>query len=136
VHDETQVAQRPVKRADGKMLEAISSEIVSLQSQFFGKGPTRARTTWAGPDVLVCLMGGGFTQVEKTLYNSGRVDAVMQMRRAFQDSMEGRLREVVEGVTGRHVVAFMSANHQEPDLIAEIFVFAPETDDPGHPLHG
>jgi uncharacterized protein YbcI len=136
VHDETEVAQRPLKRADGKMLEAISSEIVSLQSQFFGKGPTRARTTWAGPDVLVCLMGGGFTPVEKTLYNSGRVDAVMQMRRAFQESMEGRLRDVVEGVTGRHVVAFMSANHQEPDLIAEIFVFAPETDDPGSPLHG
>jgi hypothetical protein len=34
---------------------------------------------------------------------------------------------VVEDLTGRTVIAFMSANHIDPDLAAETFVLAPRS---------
>jgi len=36
--------------------------------------------------------------------------------------------EAVEEITGRKVIAFMSANHVEPDLAAEIFILEPARD--------
>lgn len=36
--------------------------------------------------------------------------------------MEGRFTEVIERLTGREAVAFMSASHQHPDLQMEVFV--------------
>ena len=118
----------------GSELSEISKAIVQLQKQFFGKGPMKARTSWAGDDALICLLGGGFTPVEQTLYESGRQEAVMSMRKAFQDAMESRMREEIERLIGRKVVAFMSAAHQDPDLSAEIFVLEPRDQDGESPV--
>src|SRR3712207_2064311 len=90
----------------------ISNSLVGLMKEFFGKGPTKVRTYFAGPDLIVTVMGGGHTRVEQTLYESGRADAVILHRMAFQSAMEDKLREAVEGVTGRKVIAFMSASVQ------------------------
>jgi hypothetical protein len=40
--------------------------------------------------------------------------------------MRDGLIAVVEGVTERKVVAFMSQSHIEPDMAAEVFVLEPE----------
>lgn len=122
------------ERPGGRELAEISKTMVQLQKQFFGKGPIKARTSWAGDDALICLMGGGFTPVEQTLYESGRQETVMSMRKAFQDAMESRMREEIERLVGRKVVAFMSAAHQDPDLSAEIFVLEPRGEDGDSPV--
>ena len=119
---------------DGETLDELTRELVSLLKQFYGKGPTKARTEWVGDDALVCLMGGGFTAAEQTLYEAGRADAVQDVRHAFQLAMEDRLREMVQQVTGRNVVAFLSAQHQRPDLIVEMFVLEPREGDTDSPV--
>lgn len=119
------------RRQGGELLAAISNAMVRLRKEYAGKGPTQAKTYWAGDDMLIVLMGGGYTAAEETLYQEGRGDAVRDSRQAFQEVLEGRMREIIGDMTGREVVAFMSASHQSPDLALEVFVLAPtEPDSP------
>lgn len=128
----TEPAAHPSR--DGRTLDQLTREMVLLIKQFYGKGPTKARTDWVGEDALVCLMGGGFTAAEQTLYEAGRADVVQDVRHAFQLAMEDRLRAMVQRVTHRKVIAFMSTQHQSPDLIVEMFVLEPLDGDPDSPV--
>jgi uncharacterized protein YbcI len=103
----------------------ISNAIVALHKRYYGKGPTSAKTYLAG-ELVVVLLKGGYTQVERTLHHEGLTEAVMVQRRAFQDAMRERFRQVVEDATGREVIAVMSSNHLEPDLSCETFVLGDE----------
>ena len=103
---------------------AISEGMVALLKDFYGVGPTQAKT-YIHDDLVVCLLRGGFTRVERTLLEGGRTAAVIEQRMAFQEVMRSRFVEVVETATGRRVVGFMSGNQQEPDMICEVFVLAP-----------
>jgi uncharacterized protein YbcI len=106
------------------MLAEISTGLVQLHSRYYGKGPTKAKTHMVN-DTVVCILRGGFTTVERTLVETGEVESVYQMRRSFQQVMEDEFRRVVEGATGRKVIAYMSSIHVDPDLAVEIFVLEP-----------
>jgi uncharacterized protein YbcI len=108
-------------RVEGDTRGNISRRIVQLHKEFYGKGPTRAKT-YVNGDLVVVLMRGGFTRVEETLLQEGRGDSVVQQRADFQDVMVDRFKVVVEEETGRKVVAMMSGSHQHPDLLGEVFV--------------
>ena len=108
----------------GEARTAVSNGLVALLKEFYGVGPTQAKTYYHD-DIVVCVMRGGFTRVEQTLLEGGRTAAVIQQRMEFQEVMRARFTEVVEGATGRKVVGFMSGNQQEPDMICEVFVLAP-----------
>jgi uncharacterized protein YbcI len=108
----------------GEVLASISTGLVRLHSRYYGKGPTKAKTYLVN-DTVVCILRGGFTTVERTLIEDGNVDAVYQIRRSFQQAMEGHFTTVVEAATGRKVIAYMSQIHQDPDLAVEIFVLEP-----------
>ena len=110
-----------VAQSHGSALANISRRIVVLHKEFYGKGPTKART-YLQDDVVLVLLRGGYTRVEETLMRDGRIDAVNRQREAFQSVMHDRFVEVIEDELGRKVTAFMSANHQDPDLMAEVFV--------------
>lgn len=110
----------------GRLLVELSNRVVGLVRDFSGKGPSGCKSYWAAPDVLLILLRGGFTIAEQTLYEAGRGDAVRDSRHALQDTLEGRLTQLVEELTQRKVLAFMSTSHQDPDLQAEIFVFEPQ----------
>jgi uncharacterized protein YbcI len=112
------------KRRDGETLTAISDGMVALLKDYYGVGPSQAKTYYHD-DLVVCLMRGGFTRVEQTLLEGGRTTAVIQQRMEFQEVMRDRFVAVVEGATGRPVVGFMSGNQQDPDMICEVFVLAP-----------
>jgi uncharacterized protein YbcI len=118
-------ATAPSGLARGEALAQISTNLVQLHSRHYGKGPTKAKTHWVNDSVL-CLLRGGFTRVEQTLLESGEVEPVLEMRRAFQRAMEDQFRGVVEKATGRKVLAFMSMVHADPDIAAELFVLVPE----------
>jgi uncharacterized protein YbcI len=113
----------------GQLLSQVSSEMVGIFRDFLGKGPERCKTYWAGSDLLVILLGGGFTVAEQTLFEAGRGEAVQDSRLALQQTLAKRMTATVEELTGRKVIAFMSASHQDPDLSAEIFVLEPEEAD-------
>lgn len=116
-------------RPGGEVLASISTQIVQLLRDAVGKGPTRCKTHWAGSDMLLVVLGGGYLTSEQTLYAAGRGADVRAGRQALQDVLEERMRAVVEQHVGRRVVAFMSAQHQDPDLQVEIFVLEPQSDE-------
>jgi uncharacterized protein YbcI len=113
----------------GEVLAQISTGLVKLHSRYYGKGPTKAKTHLVN-DTVISILRGGFTTVERTLIDQGNVDTVYEMRRTFQVVMEEQFTAVVEGATGRHVIAYMSQIHHSPDLAVEIFVLEPAEEDP------
>ena len=116
------------------MLTAISDGLVALLKEFYGRGPTRAKSYYED-DLVVCVLRGGFSRVEQTLLEGGRGAAVIQQRMEFQEVMRDRFEAVIEDATGRRVIGFMSGNQQDPDMMCEVFILAP-TDllDPSEPL--
>jgi uncharacterized protein YbcI len=113
----------------GEQLAAISTRLVQLLREAIGKGPTRCKTYWAGDDIVLVLAGGGLLKSEETLFRAGRSEQVMESRRVLHEVLEQPMREIIEEVVGRRVIAFMSASHDDPDLMAEIFVLEPQDGD-------
>lgn len=111
-------------RTRGDVLTAISDGMVALLKEFYGRGPTRTKSYYAD-DIVVCLLRGGFTRVERTLQEGGRGAAVIDQRMEFQDLMRSRFEAVIQDATGRRVIGFMSGNQQNPDIMCEVFVLAP-----------
>jgi uncharacterized protein YbcI len=110
----------PASETVGEMLAAISTRIVGLLREHYGRGPSRAKT-YAMDDCIVCVLRNGFTAHERTIIDSGEAGRVIEMRQDFQRLMERRYRETIETITGRRVVAFLSQAHLEPDITLEIF---------------
>ena len=116
--------QPGARSAHGDVLTAISDGIVALLKEFYGRGPTRAKSYY-NDDLVVCVLRGGFSRVEQTLLDGGRGAAVIQQRMEFQELMRERFEAVIERATGRKVIGFMSGNQQDPDLMCEVFILAP-----------
>jgi uncharacterized protein YbcI len=110
--------------AHGDVLTAISDGMVALLKEFYGRGPTRTKSYYSD-DLVVCLLRGGFTRVERTLLEGGRGSSVIQQRMDFQEVMRERFAAVIEQATGRRVIGFMSGNQQHPDIMCEVFILAP-----------
>ncbi|MDA0169530.1 DUF2294 domain-containing protein [Solirubrobacter taibaiensis] len=108
----------------GDVLTAVSDGLVALLKEYYGRGPTQAKTYYHD-DLVVCVLRGGFTRVEQTLLDGGRGAAVIEQRMAFQEVMRERFTAVIEHATGRPVIGFMSGNQQSPDMICEVFVLSP-----------
>jgi uncharacterized protein YbcI len=102
----------------------ISSGVVSVVREYTGRGPTKARTT-IDHDTVIVMMADALTKSERKLSEDGKSDLVHEIRHQFQGTMAEALIAVVETVLEREVVAFMSANHLDPDMAAEVFVLAP-----------
>jgi uncharacterized protein YbcI len=111
--------------ASGDVRTAISDGLVALLKDYYGRGPESSKT-YVNDDLVVCLLRGGFTRVEQTLLEEGHGDDVIRQRMVFQQIMRNRFEEVVEQATGRRVIGFMSGNQQDPDMICEVFVLAPD----------
>ncbi|MHB8234696.1 MAG: Na-translocating system protein MpsC family protein [Solirubrobacteraceae bacterium] len=115
---------RSARQRHGDVLTAISDGMVALLKEFYGRGPTRAKSYYED-DLVVCVLRGGFSRVEQTLLDGGRGSAVIEQRMEFQEVMRARFAGVIEEATGRIVIGFMSGNQQEPDLMCEVFILGP-----------
>ncbi len=113
-----------ISSTHGDVLTAISDGMVALLKEFYGRGPTRAKSYYED-DLVVCVLRGGFSRVEQTLLDGGRGSAVIQQRMEFQEVMRDRFTGVIEQATGRAVIGFMSGNQQHPDLMCEVFILGP-----------
>lgn len=110
----------------GQLLAGLANAMGMLFREFLGKGPEHCKAYWTGEDMLVVLLVGGYTVAEQTLFEAGRGAAVQASRDALHKTMSARMRDTVESLTGRRVVAFLPASHQDPDLTAELFVLEPD----------
>ena len=118
------VRTTPAAASHGDVLTAISEGMVALLKEFYGRGPTRVKSYYED-DLVVCLLRGGFSRVEQTLFEGGRGQSVIQQRMEFQDLMRARFEGVIRDATGRRVIGFMSGNQQDPDIMCEVFILAP-----------
>jgi uncharacterized protein YbcI len=105
----------------GQLGAAISNAVVRLMAEYTGRGPTKARTSIRDNVVLVVLQDT-LTKGERALVRKGREEKVIDLRGEFQAAMRDEVETAIEELTGRRVTAFMSANHIDPDLAAELFV--------------
>ncbi|HWT95928.1 MAG TPA: DUF2294 domain-containing protein [Solirubrobacteraceae bacterium] len=104
------------------MLARLSDEMVRAQKEYFGKGPTQAKS-YMLDDMLFIVMRGGMTVAEKTMLEFKREDEVREFRQIFENEMAGRLTGMVEDVTGRKVLTYQSMVMFDPDVVVEAFVF-------------
>jgi uncharacterized protein YbcI len=118
----TQISER------GRQSAAVSNAITRLHREHYGRGANTTRTIMQR-NFVVCFLEDIYTPVERTLIESGRLDAVRETRNIFQDAMGPRFRDAVEAATGRKVIAFMSQVTFDPDMAAEVFVLEPDAAD-------
>lgn len=104
---------------------AVANAITKLHREHYGRGAASARTV-TGRDHIVVFLEDIYTTAERTLIDDGKFDAVRATRNAFQATLAEAFSNAVEEITGRKVIAFMSAVHESPDLACELFVLAPE----------
>jgi uncharacterized protein YbcI len=97
---------------------------VRLLSQYTGRGPTKART-FVFDDLVSVVLQDTLTKGERTLVANDRDNLVLLTRATFQDVMGDDLTAGVEEILGRKVIAFLSANHIDPDIAVETFILAP-----------
>jgi uncharacterized protein YbcI len=99
----------------------ISREMVRLYKELFGRGPTKARTEFAGPDIVICSLENTFTPAERSLAEMGEHQRLRDTRMYFQSATSEKFREIIERLTGRKVRAFISGIDPNVDVCAEVF---------------
>jgi len=110
---------------DDSVLEGVNDAMVALHERYHGRKPASSHTQMLGDDMLACMLGGVYTDIEKTMIELQRQALVHETRSAFQQAMEPRFIAVVQRLTGRRVARFISSHHVGPDLELEIFVLEP-----------
>src|SRR5436305_8004908 len=111
----------PQHPAGNSLYVSISNAIVGLLREYTGRGPTKARTT-IRDNLVVVLLEQTLTKGEKVLVEKGRQENVLTLRREYQEAMRDEASAKIAQITGRNVLAMMSANHLSPDLAVELFV--------------
>ncbi len=99
----------------------ISNAMVGLMKEFYGKGPTKAKT-YLNDQYVFCVMEGGLTRNEETLIARGEENLVRQYRLRFQEAMTEPTTEAIERITGRRVIGYHSQILFGPERAFEIFV--------------
>jgi uncharacterized protein YbcI len=115
-------SQEPQLRAlqGGRLLSEITNRIVAMMREHYGRGPIKAKS-YVNDNLLVCVLSDGFTPIEKTMADAGEHHRIIELRQEFQRLMRARYSEMVEQLTGRKVLAFLSQVHLDPDITVEMF---------------
>jgi uncharacterized protein YbcI len=94
---------------------AISHAVVGLLREYTGRGPTKSRTT-IRDNIVRVMLEQTLTKGEQSLVNKGRSDTVIEIRHEFQEAMREETMAKVAQLTGRRVIAMLSANQINPDI--------------------
>ena len=120
---------------DGQAFDSIRAEIsremVRLYKELFGRGPTKARTEFAGPDIVICSLENTFTPAERSLVEMGEHQRLRDTRLYFQVATSEKFREIVERLTGRRIRAFISGLDADADICSEVFYLENGKAEPG-----
>jgi uncharacterized protein YbcI len=106
---------------DGSALTlAISEAIAALYAEFYDHVRATA-TTYINDNIVVCVLENILTADEDALIARGDQGIVIDGRVAFQTETEDEFTAVVERLTHRRVVAFLSSNQTSPGVACELF---------------
>jgi uncharacterized protein YbcI len=117
-----------------ELLRAVTDAMIALHERYHHREPVTAKSLMLGGDLIACVMGGIYTDVEKTLIELQHTTIVQETRSVFQEAMKQRFITEVERLSGRKVMAFISNHHVGPDIEIELFMLAPGAGSakPGH----
>jgi uncharacterized protein YbcI len=110
------------------VLNAVSNAMVALHKEQFGRGPTRARSNYAGADSLVCVLEDTLLPAELAMVAMGDRQRVSESRLYMQTATSGTFTATIEGIVHRKVRAFASAIDPTANIVWEIFTFEPFVD--------
>jgi uncharacterized protein YbcI len=125
---DTEASRQPVGTDDertGLMMVELSNAMVQLYKDLFGRGPTKAKTSFAGPDLIVSSLEHSMTRIERHMANAGEHERLRDLRMHFQHLYEEQFVGTVEQITGRKVRAFVSGIDTRRDVLAELFYLEP-----------
>ena len=127
---DTQASRQPLGTDDerrGLMMVELSNAMVRLYKELFGRGPTKARTDYAGPDLIVSTLERSLTRIERHMVDAGEHERLRDLRMHFQYLNESQFVKTVEQITGRTVRAFVSGVDTKRDMAAELFYLEPRS---------
>lgn len=115
-------ASAVAERCERDLTEAISDATVGLYATYYDHDRATA-TTYVNDRVVVCVLESILTEDEDedALIAEGSRGQVIDGRVAFQTDTEDEFSAAIERLTGRQVVAFMSANQTLPGMACELF---------------
>lgn len=109
------------------VMQAVSNAMVRLHKEQFGRGPTHARSHFAGPDTLLCTLEDTLLPAERTMVEMGEQQRVRESRMFLQVASQAAFVEAVEQLISRKVRAFASAIDPDQGVVWEVFSFEPDT---------
>ena len=107
------------------LLVAVTDAMVALHQRYHQRAPVTAKTLLLDDELLVCVLEGVYTDVEKTMIELQRTAIVRETRRAFQTAMQHKYITEVERLSGRDVLSFISNHHVGPDMEIQLFMLKP-----------
>jgi uncharacterized protein YbcI len=110
-------------------LTAVSNAMITLHKDQFGRGPSNARSYFAGPDALVCVLEDVLLPAEQKMVRMGEHQRVRETRMAFQVAAAEEFVAAVEQIVDRKVRAFASAADVAQNVVFENFVFVRASSD-------
>jgi len=111
---------------DETTVAAVSNAMVTLHKEQFGRGPHRARTYFAGADVMVTVLEDTLLPAEHALVAMGESLRVQEGRLFMQEATQRRFIAAVEEIVGRKILSFQSACDARNGIVTEITIFAPD----------
>jgi uncharacterized protein YbcI len=127
---DTEASRQPLgtdEERTGLMMVELSNAMVRLYKELFGRGPTKARSDFAGPDLIVSRLEHSLTRIERHMANAGEHERLRDLRMHFQYMSEEQFVGTVEEITGRKVRAFVSGIDTKRDVSAELFFLEPRS---------
>ena len=112
------------------LLVAVTDAMVALHERYHHRAPVTAKSLMLGDDLIACVLGGVYTDVEKTIIELQRTPIVQETRSAFQNAMQHKFIAAIEDLSGRGVLAFISNHHVGPDMEIELFMLKPPVAEP------
>jgi uncharacterized protein YbcI len=120
-------ANPPDRQMDFGAMAGITRDMVRLYKEQFGRGPTKTRTFWAGPDTIVTILEDTLTPAERNMVKLHEHQRLRDVRMFFQYATVREFCEPIERWTGRKVRAFTSGIDTEVEgLASELFVLHPD----------
>jgi uncharacterized protein YbcI len=113
------------KRRAGETAGAISTRMVGLLRRHSGRGPTKAKTIISS-DLVLITVSDCLTTVEKEVAAAGHGELVARTRSLLYDGIRAEAAAIVEELANSQVTAYLTAQHDEPDLAIFVFYLAAE----------
>jgi uncharacterized protein YbcI len=111
----------PATATETNLSRDVARAMVALFKEYVGRGPTQARA-YVLDDVIVVMLQDTMIKAEKTLADEGEEDLVRGVRRVFQGKFGDEANEIIERLSGRKVLAFLSDHNVDEDIAIEAFV--------------